>query len=190
MMLDIINAARSARSWLFLENRVSDYRQRAVYLRRRAVKNSFIDAAVFFERGIGSRVVDANDISDLAHPDDTRSYLLRGEDGIFFARVEDNTYYPIDTEKPKKDLEQARKYEKMTRSAFARYIYGNVFLYGVDKALFNLEGSFDKLEFLFASTCLRFHILDASLRSYAYTWASPDPSSTGFSALLPDERAS
>ncbi len=179
-----MDAMGLAKSILGLEFMVEDFKNRADYFRQHAVDSSLMEATVFFERKNASRIVDIIDKPYLTRLDDDKIFLL-DEDGICFARVEGEIYYPIDVEGPKRDLEKAEKYGRMARSVFARYIHGNVIFYGIDKRLFDLQKGVDSLRYPLANICFRFRVLNDTFRSYCHAQHFTD-SSIDSLALLPD----
>jgi hypothetical protein len=100
---------------------IPKYQQRANLLRQRAINES-LSAGVFVDKEKGVKLVEDKTTTIITLPDKRIVEFAIGNDGLAFARIEGNKYYPLDTKLPEDLLSLANKYDKLSASRFRRFL--------------------------------------------------------------------
>ena len=132
-------------SYLCLDYRIPIYEERAEGYRQMALKKSVIDG-IRIDPMQDCGAIDVTALTALALPGKQRIEFMRGENGLYFARIEGGKCYPINIEQSEEWLKKARHYEKLADS-FWRRLLAEAFeftrfdpiLYRLDQVAFDLD---------------------------------------------------
>ncbi len=150
------------KSYLLLEYRIPVYWERSEFYKLQAIIESI-------KEGIDinpENSVDLIDITETTTPstsDYSQITFARDKDGIIFAKIEGNTYHPIDITHPNNLLNRSIEYEKLCKS-FWRRIKEEPYEFLLGEKWFKFEKSLyavsDKIHLLHFKTKKVSEILD------------------------------
>jgi len=143
MLSRIVDIAKAVITYLPLKHRIPTYTERADYYRQRAILESMKNG-VRIDSNNGEDLIDA-ETTAITLPNDKHIEFAWDSNGIYFARIEDGKYYPIDI-KPSEDLlKKARRFEKLSGSYWRRAFHEYFELVPYEPAIFSIDRANDSV---------------------------------------------
>lgn len=109
------------KSVLTLQGRIPEYQRRAEAFRRLAILES-LTSGVLIREEQGVDLVEASQTSIVKVGDKELEFAIN-HDGICFARIKGNKYYPLDTNLATRHLKESGDYDKLVKNPLRRIIH-------------------------------------------------------------------